>query len=806
MNAISAKLRQWLATLALGTALAAATATADVTLTATSPAGSTMIQPGGTFAVELTWSGTPAIAAADYAVTLNTSQLVFTGRDFDATLASYADTPYLAVLPTATNRIDATWFKAGGFTGKDLTLYFEVPANYTGPATLTIGLEVAGVQDSAAAAIPVTTAGTTVNLPPIGPVTGTNTTTAAQTANWSALTWTGATPNGNGDIANFRFNDTQTITLDVPVTLGRLSGIGTGHYCLLRSGINTLTFDNTNMGDVASLLFSRPPSLDALGRRFDSNLILNSDLVGTWARVQGGTTRIHGLRGLLSGTGRLSMNYAIAPTEGPDAGTSINLDGTSATAAHIIHLGLAGDAANTYTGGTDLRAGNSVFGTVKFITNKVNALGSPGTAARLFMHQAALDLSTFNQTVGGLTGGTGSSKISSTSSTAGITTLTIDFGSDKGPFDFSGVIMDGPATGVSGSVRTVGLAKSGSGIQTLTTAQTYTGPTAVTDGTLLVNGSLAAGSSVTVSSNGTLGGTGTVNGPTTNQGTIAPGASVGTSNLEAVTMEQNSRLTIEFADWEGTTPGSGWDLLNCASLALAVTPDEQMVITLQPLGLTNFAETGKTFTIATSATAITGFDAGAITINASAMPGTGTWTVQLDGTGTQLQVVYTTGGTAPSAYDIWAVAKGLTAGNRAPELDPDHDNSNNLAEFAFNGDPLAGSNNGLFFTERRDTAADPDSDQELVFTCAVRRGAVFASNGSNAQVSAAIDGAIYTVEGSADLTTPWASAVSNVGAADTPPAGSGLPDLTGSGWEYRTFSTFNGLPGKGFIRALTTAP
>lgn len=799
MKTKSASIFQRFAVLTLSSALAA---TADVTLTATSPSGSTVILPGQTFDVNLAWSGSPAIAATDYAVTLNTNQILLTGRTINAALPPYADTPYLPSLPAGLNRIDATWYKPGGFTGSDLTLHFSVPANYTGPATLNIGLLVDGVQDNSAAAIPFTVAGTTVNLQPIGPLTGTNTTTAAQSAMWSALTWSGATPNGNGDIANFSFTADQNITLDMPVTLGRLNCTGTGQYNLLRSGTHAMTFDNSNMNAVASVLMTRQPSLDATGRRIDANVVLNSDLIATWGRIQGGTTRTHGFRGLLSGTGRLSLNYAIAPTEGPDTGTSIFLSGTSSTAAHQIHLGLAGDAANTYTGGTDLRAGNSVFGTVKFMANKANALGSPGTAGRLFMHQAALDMLTFNQTVGGLSGGTGSSKISSTSATAGTTTLHIDFGSAKGPFSFSGVIMDGTSTGVSGAVRTVGLAKSGTGTQTLTTAQTYTGPTLVSDGTLLVNGSLATGSAVTVDANGTLGGTGTVNGATSNHGTIAPGASVGTFTLGAVTMEQNAKLAIEISDWAGTTPGTAWDLLTCASLDLAATPDEKLVITLQPLSLTNFSETTKTFTIATSVADITGFDASAITINASAMPGTGTWTPQIDATGNQLQVVYTAG-SSPTPYSSWQSAhfspEQIANGLADPEANPDQDGSSNLAEFAFNGDPLDGSNNGLFVTERKDTGTD--GQPELVFTCAVRRSAVFSTDGSNAQVSALIDGVIYTIEGSNDLTGPWDSPVTAVGSAsDTPPAGSGLPTLT-TGWEYRTFSAFNGLPDKGFIRS-----
>jgi len=82
----------------------------------------------------------------------------------------------------------------------------------------------------------------------------------------------------------------------------------------------------------------------------------------------------------------------------------------------------------------------------------------------------------------------------------------------------------------------------------------------------------------------------------------------------------------------------------------------------------------------------------------------------------------------------------------------------------------------LFFTETKDHG-DVDTDQELTFTCAVRRSAAgFAANANNAQQSAApIDGVTYVIEGSASLSGTWNSPVSYIGKSDAPPAGSGLP-------------------------------
>ena len=70
-------------------------------------------------------------------------------------------------------------------------------------------------------------------------------------------------------------------------------------------------------------------------------------------------------------------------------------------------------------------------------------------------------------------------------------------------------------------------------------------------------------------------------------------------------------------------------------------------------------------------------------------------------------------------------------------------------------------------------------------------------------VGASIDGVAYVIEGSLTLASnDFTSAVSEVTPAQSP-AQSGLPDITGSGWEYHTFrlSASEGLTGRGFLRA-----
>ncbi len=164
---------------------------------------------------------------------------------------------------------------------------------------------------------------------------------------------------------------------------------------------------------------------------------------------------------------------------------------------------------------------------------------------------------------------------------------------------------------------------------------------------------------------------------------------------------------------------------------------------------------------------------------------------------------------AENAIAAWRVehftVAEIEAGLGADDADPDGDGATNRTEFAFNGNPRNGSDRGLFVQLLAD-GSDGDSDPELTLSCAVRRGARFVPGQGNRQVSAAIDGLVYAIEGSISLTGGWDATILHQGSSDTPPPGSGLPDLTGAGWHYQTFSAFNGLQGRGFLRAAITDP
>jgi autotransporter-associated beta strand protein len=358
----------------------------------------------------------------------------------------------------------------------------------------------------------------------------------------------------------------------------------------------------------------------------------------------------------------------------------------------------------------------------------------------------------------------------------------------------SNLKLDGTSTGnsIAGDIQDNGanklnVIKSNTGTWTLGGLNSYTGTTALNGGTLHLTGSLAAGSAVTVggaAASGTptlTGAGGTVNG--TLNIAAAGGGAAGTVNPGTVgtTGTLNAGATTIAGTFACDVNGASTD-------QLVVTGDLTLGGTLSINEVA--AGTPGTYVIAS----YTGTRSG--TLGGTLPAG---YSVNYDDANKEVELVI-----APaSGFASWITGFGLAGGDQDPTDDPDSDGVDNLTEFALNGNPNNGSNNGLTALVLQDTNAS--TTNELTLVAAVRDGAVFAPAGTTQ--TATIDGVVYTIEGSLDLVFPG-SAVSTVGSAiETTPAGTTLPDITGSDWEYRTFrlDASEGLPGKGFLRAKITA-
>jgi hypothetical protein len=211
------------------------------------------------------------------------------------------------------------------------------------------------------------------------------------------------------------------------------------------------------------------------------------------------------------------------------------------------------------------------------------------------------------------------------------------------------------------------------------------------------------------------------------------------------------------------------------------------------------------FTIVNGSSVI-GFVDTNVTITASGFDLSGASITEFGGdiTITGLQSTGTGGG---SAYDTWAGVKGLTGAvgfENGKDADPDKDGSNNLSEFAFDGNPLSGANDGKVVGK----VATVGGNQVMTLTLPVRNGALFTPD-SGDQLSALIDGIHYRIEGDVDLST-FADTITEVPAgAERDAIQLGLPGLsdingdTFADWTYRTFRHSGTVPAtpKAFLRA-----
>ncbi len=351
---------------------------------------------------------------------------------------------------------------------------------------------------------------------------------------------------------------------------------------------------------------------------------------------------------------------------------------------------------------------------------------------------STLDLGGVNQQLASLTG-------SGTVTNSGPrdSTLTLNIDAATPTANFSGTL-----TGA--SANRINLVKTGLGTQVLSGPNSYTGATTVTAGTLALGatGSIADSSGVN----------------------LAAAALLDTSAIASFAMSASQTFTIHL---DGTASGSSGRLhaaaLNISNAIVVLSVDNPLDDAAYVLAdYTSLI--GGTF--------------------ASVAPPLGYSIDYSYNSGTQIALVYT----GISAFNTWANSfTNPPLANTAAGADPDHHGRSNLAEFAFDGDPRSGLNDGKVVSK---VATLPsDGSKVLTLTLPVRNGATF--SGATEQVSALIDGLIYTIQGSATLDPDsWTLVITEItNPADVAAIQAGLPalsDINGDSvadWTYRTFRT-----------------
>lgn len=216
-----------------------------------------------------------------------------------------------------------------------------------------------------------------------------------------------------------------------------------------------------------------------------------------------------------------SRNYVFsgAAAFNTNPSTTLTISGDLSSSGNVSKEGtgtLILSGSNTATGNIEISAGSL----------EVTGSGSLSGGALTVASSATCDISGMSagsQTIASLAGG-GNLNLGSKA-------LTIGGSSDA---TFSGVI--------SGSAGTV--TKQGTGVWTISGANTYTGDTTVEAGTLWLQGTIAG--DMQVDSSALLKGAGTVQGSVTVDGALRPGNSIGTINIEGdLTLNDSSTLTIE---------------------------------------------------------------------------------------------------------------------------------------------------------------------------------------------------------------------------------------------------------------------
>jgi autotransporter-associated beta strand protein len=492
---------------------------------------------------------------------------------------------------------------------------------------------------------------------------GTNTYTGATTVNAGTLR-AGAAAGGQafGNLSALTMANTAGATLDLngfDQTIGSLAGGGTtgGNVTI---GVNNLTLGGDNSSTLFGGAFTGTGNLTKVGNGTFTvtsqipSLVTITISAGTLQIGNGGTTGQTTSPSTVINNATYVWDRSANITHGDTSvisGTGVLVKRGSFT--------FTMNSTNSYSGGTVIDAGTIAL-------NNALALGS--TSGTLTVNTGGtLNLNNFSIAVGNLTGTGGTI----TSSVGGSRTLTIGTG-DTGGGVFNGVIADGAGT--------TSLTKVGTGTITLTGVNTYSGSTTVNAGTLRLEGLgsinssfpiiVAPGATLVKNSstpldvapvlNGTgpnsrsfLRGNGRINAAMTTDSiynVISPGDSPGTLSYGEDQSWESFTYAWEVNNWESQTPATNFDIIDIDG-GLDLTGTTAGSYALNVLSLTasdvagnvhNFAESNKAWTILTTSSGITGFNAAFWTINAGGFTNSelGTWSLSLANGGNDLVLTY----------------------------------------------------------------------------------------------------------------------------------------------------------------------